>query len=234
MIKIILTCMVFLFPSSLLAQATEASGEASDTDENIKDVLYVTDQLRLSVYPQADAKSGSLQLLSSGDRLEVLQISGNYALVRTPNGKQGWVKRGFLVPEPTANLLLKQERLKIDELNQEIDKFANSKMVINQYEIDMDAMSENIRTLEAEIEMARTTISNLEMAALKKTEMEAAIEASVESNSALPMKALLTTAITYWQYMIPVILLFVLMGFLIGKLVIEFRIRKRFHGVKIW
>ena len=234
MIKIILTCMVFLFPSSLLAQATEATEEAADTDENIKDVLYVTDQLRLSVYPQADAKSGSLQLLSSGDRLEVLQISGNYALVRTPNGKQGWVKRGFLVPEPTAKLLLEEERLKIDELNQEIEKFANSKRVINQYEIDMDAMSENIRSLEAEIEMARATISELEMAALQKTEMEAAIEASVESNSALPMKALLTTAITYWQYMIPVIFLFVLIGFLIGKLVIEFRIRKRFQGVKIW
>jgi hypothetical protein len=64
--------------------------------------------------------------------------------------------------------------------------------------------------------------------------MEAAIAASVESNMALPFKALLTTAMTYWQYLIPFIVLFVLMGFLIAKLFIEARIRKRFHGLKVW
>ncbi len=227
--KFILSSLVFLlFSSNLLAQAAE------EVDGEIRDILYVTDQLRLSVYPQANDKSGSLQLLSSGDKLAVIQISGNYALVITPNGKQGWVKRGFLVSQPTATLLLKQEKLKNEELNQEIEKLANSKMVIDQYEVDMDAMSENILVLEAKNDRFQQTIAEQEQAARQKAEMEAAIAASVESNMALPFKALLTTAMTYWQYLIPFIVLFVLMGFLIAKLFIEARIRKRFHGLKVW
>ncbi|MCZ6488122.1 MAG: hypothetical protein O6703_08090, partial [Gammaproteobacteria bacterium] len=182
----------------------------------------------------ASDKSGSLQLLSSGDKLAIIQISGNYALVVTPNGKQGWVKRGFLVPEPTANLLLKQEKLKNQVLNREIEKLANSKMVIDQYEVDMDAMSENFLSVEAKNEQFQQTIAELEQAAQLKADMEAAIAASVESIMALPIKALLTTAMTYWQYMIPLIVLFLLVGFLTGKLFIEARIRKRFHGIKIW
>ncbi|MCZ6488475.1 MAG: hypothetical protein O6703_09905, partial [Gammaproteobacteria bacterium] len=87
MTKFILTGLVFLLVNpNLLAQETEeVNGES-------RDIWYVTDQLRLSVYPQASDKSGSLQLLSSGDKLAIIQISGNYALVVTPNGKQGWVK----------------------------------------------------------------------------------------------------------------------------------------------
>ncbi len=227
--KIIISCLVLLlFSPNLLAQ------EAEEVDGEIRDILYVTDQLRLSLYPQASDKSGSLQLLSSGDKLAIIQISGNYALVKTPNGKQGWVKRGFLVPEPTATLLLKQEKLINQELNQEIEKLANSKMVIDQYEVDMDAMSENILFLEAKNEQFQQAIADLEQAAQRKAEVEAAIAASVESNMALPFKALLTTAMTYWQYLIPFIALFVLMGFLVAKLFMEARIRKRFHGLKVW
>ena len=227
--KFIISCLVLLLLSpNLLAQ------EAEEVDGEIRDILYVTDQLRLTLYPQANDKSGSLQLLSSGDKLAVIQISGNYALVITPNGKQGWVKRGFLVPDPTATLLLKQEKLKIEELNQEIDKLANSKMVIDQYEVDMDAMSENILFLEAKNEQFRQAIADLEQAAQRKAEVEAAIAASVESNLALPFKALLTTAMAYWQFLIPFIALFVLMGFLVAKLFIEARLRKRFHGLKVW
>jgi SH3 domain protein len=229
MIKIILTGLVFLLVNpNLLAQETE------EVNGEIRDIWYVTDQLRLSVYPQASDKSGSLQLLSSGDKLAIIQISGNYALVVTPNGKQGWVKRGFLVPEPTASLLLKQEKLKNQVLNQEIEKLANSKMVIDQYEVDMDAMSENFLALEAKNEQFQQTIAELEQAAQLKADMEATIAASVESNMALPIKALLTTAMTYWQYMIPLVVLFLLVGFLTGKMFIEARIRKRFHGIKVW
>jgi SH3 domain protein len=223
MTKSIAICLILSLPSlSLLAQETGG--------DEVKDVLYVTDQLRLSVYPQADAKSGPLQLLSSGDRLEILQISGNYALVKTPSGKQGWVKRGFLVPEPTASLLLEEERQKTEQLSEEIEKLSSSKMVIDQYEIDMDAMATSIQELQEQNEDAQDKIANMELAAQQKAEMEAAIE----SNSALPAKALLTTAKTYWQYLIPVVGIIILAGFIFGKFATESRIRRRFHGLKVW
>jgi len=56
----------------------------------------------------------------------------------------------------------------------------------------------------------------------------------LESNGELPILVLTTTAISYWQYLVPVAVLFVLAGLLIGKLLTESRIRRRFHGIKIW
>jgi len=229
---LLVTLIVLFAPLNLQAQETEAEAEASE--EEIRDILYVTDRLRLSVYPQANSKSGTLQLLNSGDKLAILQISGNYALVITPNGKQGWVKRGFLVSEPTANLLLEEEKKKNEQLSGDIEKLANSKMVIDQYEIDMDALTEEIQALKIENGQARETITKLEQAAQQKAEIEAAENALLESNGELPILVLTTTAISYWQYLVPIAVLFVLVGLLIGKLLTESRIRRRFHGIKIW
>jgi SH3 domain protein len=224
--------IALLTPLSL--QAQEAEAEAVVSEEKIRDILYVTDRLRLSVYPQADSKSGTLQLLNSGDKLAILQISGNYALVITPNGKQGWVKRGFLVSEPTANLLLEEEKKKNEQLSGDIEKLGNSKLVIDQYEKDMDALTENIQALKIENDQASNTITELKQAAQEKAEIQAAKDALLNSNEALPMMVLKTTAISYWQYLVPIAVLFILAGFLLGKLFTESRIRRRFHGIKIW
>lgn len=224
--------IALLTPLSL--QAQEAEAEAVVSEEKIRDILYVTDRLRLSVYPQADSKSGTLQLLNSGDKLAILQISGNYALVITPNGKQGWVKRGFLVSEPTASLLLEEEKKKNEQLSGDIEKLGNSKLVIDQYEKDMDALTENIQALKIENDQASNTITELKQAAQEKAEIQAAKDALLNSNEALPMMVLKTTAISYWQYLVPIAVLFILAGFLIGKLFTESRIRRRFHGIKIW
>ena len=229
---LLVTIIALLAPLNL--QAQEAEAEAVVSEEEIRDVLYVTDRLRLSVYPQANAKGGTLQLLNSGDKLAILQISGNYALVITPNGKQGWVKRGFLVPEPTASLLLEEEKKKNEQLSGDIEKLANSKKVIDQYEIDMDALTAEIQALKIENGQVRNTITKLEQAAQQKAEIEAAKEALLKSNEELPIIVLMTTAISYWQYLVPVAVLFVLAGLLIGKLLTESRIRRRFHGIKIW
>ena len=224
--------IALLTPPSLQAQETEA--EAVVSEEEIRDILYVTDRLRLSVYPQANSKSGTLQLLNSGDKLAILQISGNYALVITPNGKQGWVKRGFLVPEPTAILLLEEEKKKNEQLSEDIEKLGNSKLVIDQYEKDMDVLTENIQALKIENDQASNTITELKQAAQEKAEIQAVKDALLDSNQALPMMVLKTTAISYWQYLVPIAVLFILAGFLIGKLFTESRIRRRFHGIKIW
>jgi SH3 domain protein len=219
----------FLISLNLLAQ----DDGTEPVEEEVGDIWYVTDRLRLSLYKKSNAKSGSTQQLNSGDKLSVLQISGNYALVITPDGSRGWVKRGFLVPEPTSTLLLAQELIKTGQLSEELEKLANSKMVIDQYETDMDALTERIQTLKNENDQSHRMITELQQAAQEKAEMEAAL-AAAESEGALPFEVLKMTAISYWQYLIPIAMLFILAGFLMGKLVVESRIRKRFSGIKVW
>ena len=94
--------LIFLFASVL---AFKVSAEEVVEGE----ILYITDQLRLSLYENAAEKSKILQYLTSGERLEVTQSSGPYAFVTTESGKKGWVKRGFLVSKLPTITLLKQE-----------------------------------------------------------------------------------------------------------------------------
>lgn len=201
-----------------------------------REMLYVTDELRLSLYPQANDKSRALEYLSSGDRLGVLEVKGPYALVIAPSGRQGWVKRGFLLTKATSKLLLREEKKKNKGLLQEIEKLANSKIVIDQYERDMDKLTKNLELAEAAQGKADKKIAELEQAARDKAELDASIKAATESKSksTLPVQALIDTATAYWQFLIPIGVLLLLLGSLIAKLMIDARIKRRFHGLKLW
>ncbi len=101
MIKRIFLGLTLVFYCALIS--------AQDTSDQDKDGQYVTDQLRLSLYANANSSSQVLKLLQSGDLLEIEQIQGPYALVTAPDGTRGWVKRGFLVTKPTYNILYRDE-----------------------------------------------------------------------------------------------------------------------------
>ena len=245
MTKYIIASLFLLLPSLAvqaqdvaIEQALEAEAKAEATSEEVveipKEMLYVTDQLRLSLYPNANDRGKALEFLNSGDKLGILQIQGPYALVIAPTGRRGWVKRGFLLPQPTAKLLLAEEKKTTEALRQEIEKLANSKMVIDQYERDMDELTRNLNTAETGKLNAEQTVAEMEAAAREKAELEAAIKAARESKTTLPIEALIETATTYWQYLVPILLFFLLLGSLIAKLIIDARIKKRFHGLKLW
>ena len=147
----------------LLLQTAHTFAQTGDSDtDDDKLIMYVTDQLKLSLYNGADASSGVIQLLSSGDVLNIQEISGAYALVTTDEGKKGWVKKGFLVDKPTSNLLLEEEITKSKKLDEEVQKLKNSKIVIDQYEADMDILSGKLRVSETKQMEYEQIIKDLE------------------------------------------------------------------------
>ena len=204
----------------ILTNVAQAQDSDSETEER-----YVTDQLRLSLYEQADSQSKVIQLLGSGDRLIVQEIAGPYAKVTTPAGNRGWVKRGFLVSEPTAGLLLEEFEKKNELLKQELEKLNDSKVVLDQYEKDMDAMSDKIANLESEKQNAEQTIIDLEAAAEEKLRREKARPA---------LASLIKIGTVYWQYIALVILIIIFVGYFIGKQITEASVKKKFHGIKVW
>ncbi len=222
MIKTLLLGLTLLLGvTSLLAQ------EASDQDRDRK---YVTDQLRLSLYAQPNSSSKVIKLLQSGDLLEIEQIQGPYAFVAAPDGTKGWVKRGFLVTEPTSNLLLREEQQKTTSLSAEIEKLNNSKIIIDQYEKDMDKLVEKIDELETEKQSAEASIADLQ----REVEAKQAEIDRKNEESAPALAVLLDTSKQYWEVIVPVILVIVLISFLISKEIVEARIKAKFHGIKIW
>ena len=219
--RIILGTALSIFCAQLPAQ------EAADTD---RDRQYVTDQLRLSMYANANDNSQVLKLLNSGDSVDIEQIQGAYALVLGPDGTRGWVKRGFLVAEPTSNLLLAEERQKTESLAAEIDKLSNSKAVIEQYEKDLDSMAAKLVAAEQAKQQVEQSVAALEQQVEdKQRELDARYEDGIPA-----LLALWDTLKNYWPYVVPVVLLIVLLTYLVSKAIIEARIKSRFQGIKVW
>ena len=201
--------------------------EASDQD---KDKLYITDQLRLSLYEKASSQSKVIKLLESGDLLVIDELSGAYAFVTAPGGVKGWVKRGFLVSTPTSNLLLRDEQQKTEQLTAEIEKLGNSKVVIAQYEQDMDKLVVKIDQLETEKQQATESIAELQQQVeARQREIDRR-----ESDSTPALLVLRDTFSRYWQWIVPMIVLIILLTFLASKVIVEARIKSKFHGIKIW
>lgn len=203
---------------------------AQDSTNTEKDKQYVTDQLRLSLYQDANSKSKVLKLLQSGDALLIDEIRGPYALVTAPSGTRGWVKRGFLVTSPTSNLLLREEREKNASLFDEIEKLSNSKTIVDAYEKDMDEMTVSMERLRIEKQQAEDTIDRLQQEVLDK---QLEIDQKSENNEPT-VQILWETLRQYWKIIVPALLALLLLCFLISKKLVESRIKARFHGIKIW
>jgi hypothetical protein len=203
---------------------------AQDTANADKDRQYVTDQLRLSLYSNASSDSQVLRLLQSSDILIVDEISGSYALVTVADGTRGWVKRGFLVTSPTASILLSQEQVKNASLLDEIEKLANSKVIIDTYEKDMDEMLGKIEVLKTEKNEVNEAAATLQQ---KISDLQLKLDRKAENNEPIA-DVLLEIFLRYWKIIIPGFLGFLLLCFLISKVIIESRIKSRFHGIKIW
>ena len=218
--KIVIALLLMLHAWPVAAQ--------EDTSQD-RDRQYVTDQLRLSLYANPNG-TGQISLLRSGDLLEIEQVQGNYALVTTPDGKRGWVKRGFLVTKPTSNLLLAEEQQKTESLQAEIDKLGNSKMVIDQYEKDMNTMAGQMQALEQARADADEKIVELEAEIQAKQ-----LELEQRENNEVPAFTVLTeTFLSYWHFIVPILVFLVAISFFITKGIVESRIKAKFHGIKIW
>ncbi len=203
---------------------------AQETGDQDKDKLYITDQLKLSLYSNASSKSKVIKLLKSGDLLIVQELSGRYALVTAPGGVKGWVKRGFLVSTPTSNLLFKDEQQKTEQLTAELEKLENSKVVIAQYEQDMDKLVVKIDELETEKQQASGSIAELQQEVeAKQREID-----RKDADTAPALLVLWDTFRRYWQLIVPMIVFIILLSFLVSKVIIESRIKSKFHGIKIW
>jgi SH3 domain protein len=216
--------LIFLFASTLAFNiSAQEEGE----------ILYVTDILRLSLYETANQKSKRLQYLSSGERLEVTKKTGPYAYVQTDSGSKGWVKRGFLVSKLPTVLLLEQEQEKTEALIQEINKLANSSLVIKQYEEDMDVLSAELKTTTEDKDSIQTDLNNLKKQ-LEENSKNFDVVIDATQHKAKPLDLLITIVLGYWRYLLPICFGFILFGYIISGRILKARLKRRFQGIKVW
>ncbi len=70
------------------------------------EVVYVRDELRLGVRPAPSSKERSIAVVTTGDKLTVLDKKDNFIRVRTEKGTEGWVSDKYVSNELPARELL--------------------------------------------------------------------------------------------------------------------------------
>jgi len=79
------------------------------------ETAYVTDRLQLGVHMQPDTSDRAFTKLKSGDRVDILEENRYHARVKLPDGRTGWAKKTYLVPDKPAIL-------RVTEVERERDK----------------------------------------------------------------------------------------------------------------
>ena len=106
--KILLKRIVFLVISVMCFSAV-----------GFAETRYVTDLLKLPLRTGASTEYKILDLVKSGQQLEVVEPGKDWSKVRLPNGKEGYVLNRYLVGQPTSAVQLAKLQSQYTSLRQQ-------------------------------------------------------------------------------------------------------------------
>ncbi|MFQ5633844.1 MAG: TIGR04211 family SH3 domain-containing protein [Gammaproteobacteria bacterium] len=119
---------------------------------------YVTDQLRLGVHAAPDTSDRSFANISSGDRVDILEESQYYALVRLADGREGWVKKNYLLAEKPAVLIVAEMEKARDDA---IAELATLKSSLAERESRVSEIEQKIRDREEQARAEQDELAGL-------------------------------------------------------------------------
>ena len=105
-------------PALLAALGLLAGGAPAAAAE----ALYVVEQLVVSVSSTPDADGERIASLKSGDRVELIERSGDTAHVRLANGKDGWLRSSYLSTEQPLRSRLQQSEAEVSGLKAQVSR----------------------------------------------------------------------------------------------------------------
>lgn len=180
----------------------------------LAETVYVTDILRLGQHQAQDTSDRAFRMLVSGTELEVLERVPNFARVRAPDGREGWVKSNYLVDEKPA-------RLRVTELEAQV---VENDAKLAAAEEARQAAEQAYEKLRAEIAASENSSESVQAKLLQLTEENDRYRSRLDSfRGSVPLS---------W---VAVALLVMLgAGFLAGLWWIDFQSRRRHGGFRVY
>ena len=179
-----------------------------------QETLYVTDKLLLGLYAKPDTSSDSLATLVSGTPLQLLERGKYFTRVRTSDGVEGWVKSAYLVDD-------KPPRLMLDEA-----QAANASLTKQLQQTREELQSEKSAATQAKAQLQQTQSDRAERSARL---------AQLESrNHQLQQRLAAGEESVPWYWLIATGVLCLLLGIWLGRAWIDYRIRRRHGGFRIY
>jgi hypothetical protein len=82
--------------------------------------LYVIDQLVVNLNSTADAAGERVATLKSGDKVQLIERSGEAAHVRLPDSREGWLRATYLSADEPATVRLAAREHEVAQLQDEL------------------------------------------------------------------------------------------------------------------
>lgn len=178
------------------------------------ETVYVTDLLRLNMYELPKSQGKILKSIISGDTLKIITRQPGYAKVRTSDNIIGWTKSAYLVTkQPPRLIIAKMERLLAQAKKQSAQAISERKAAIAKADKQQQLLLAN----EAKTNSQFTQLTKLK---LQNQEFEQSMKIYASS---IPMGV----------YLVSVVIFFIL-GIAISWYIIDYRIRKRHGGFRLY
>lgn len=178
------------------------------------ETVYVTDLLRLNLYEQPNPQGEVIKTVISGEVLEVIERQPRFAKIRTRGGVIGWTKSAYLVSEKPPRLIVTNIKKQLVKMKKKV------KSTIN----DMQTAVVNAEKYQQQL-ITHTNNTKAQDALLQKLQLQnQEFEKSMKTyESSVPMNA----------YLISVVVFF-LLGIGLSWYIIDYKIRKRHGGFRIY
>jgi len=178
------------------------------------ETAYVTDNLRLNMYENADLSGARVDTLVSGQEFEILSRNAQTAFVELANGKQGYVSAAYMVTEKPARLIVAELRAENDRLSQSLEQ-------LRQSYAEPAAL---IDSLQQETAHLRSTVdANAERMAELEDENKSYSSRSARHQYSLP-----------YTWVGGAMIICLIAGFLSGLWWVDSQSRKRHGGIRVY
>ena len=181
------------------------------------ETLYVVEQLVVNVNSAPDASAERIATVKSGERLEVIERVRDEVHVQLAGGKDGWVRASYLSADEPLRPRLAASTAEVARLKDELGR------------------------LQAQLDTARIPASAAPGGgAAPLASAPAAPAASAEEPGSAPQGALFAGAAQQdnprrgWPWVLAAVLLALCVGFVLGALVLDRHIRRKYGGLRIY
>jgi Bacterial SH3 domain len=176
--------------------------------------LYVIEQLVAGLNNAPDATGERIASVKSGDKLEVIERSGDQVHVRTANGREGWIRAGYLTADEPLRARLAERTA------------------------DVARLKEDVSRLTAQLEAARAGASSGPKAPAPQSAASTPAEPPEEAVRS-PRRGLFGRGPDeggrrVWPWALGSALLALIVGFALGALVLDRHIRRKYGGLRIY
>ncbi|WP_082830023.1 TIGR04211 family SH3 domain-containing protein [Ectothiorhodospira sp. BSL-9] len=113
---------------------------------------YISDELEVDVRRGQTLQHRILTFLSSGTRVTVLDEDGDYTLIRTSGGTEGWVQTRYLMDRPHAREQLSDARDRVQSLAAERDGLNDRLQALRDERDEESERAESLAALVADLE----------------------------------------------------------------------------------